>query len=199
MLTVLFGTFLVGELLRPERSEQRTRRPLDPILNVYGKDAAEEYERGGQTSLNNYLDSAQRQSNLRLFIFDNQLRELLGRRIPADAPDVARKVFETQPAGVLEPQWLTAAGATGANGQRHGVCLGGRVAASTPVLDVPPRRSHVSHRSYGRTLLLRPGALFDVAGDKAPCSHACTRSRQFERARSARVGWTAGRVGFISS
>jgi signal transduction histidine kinase len=96
MLTVIFGTFLVGELLRPERSEQRTRRPLEPILNIYGKDAAEEYERGGQTSLNNYLDSAQRQSNLRLFIFDNQLRELLGRRIPADAPDVARKVFETR-------------------------------------------------------------------------------------------------------
>ncbi|HEV2827994.1 MAG TPA: ATP-binding protein [Pyrinomonadaceae bacterium] len=96
MLTVIFGTFLVGELLRPERSEQRTRRPLEPILNIYGKDAAEEYERGGQTSLNNYLDNAQRQSNLRLFIFDNQMRELLGRRIPADAPDVARKVFETR-------------------------------------------------------------------------------------------------------
>jgi signal transduction histidine kinase len=95
VLSVIFGTFLLGELMRPERSEQRTRRPLEPILNIYGKDAAEEYERGGQTSLNNYLDSAQRQSNLRVFIFDNQLRELSARRIPADAPDVARKVFET--------------------------------------------------------------------------------------------------------
>jgi signal transduction histidine kinase len=95
VLSVIFGTFLVGELMRPDRSEQRTRRPLDPILNIYGKDAAEEYERGGQTSLNAYLEGAQRQSNLRVFIFDNQLRELSGRRIPADAPDVARRVFET--------------------------------------------------------------------------------------------------------
>lgn len=95
VITVMFGTFLVGELLRPERAEPRTRRPLEPILNVYGKDAAEEYERNGQNSLNKYLENAESQSNLRLFIFDYQLRELSGRRIPADAPDVARKVFES--------------------------------------------------------------------------------------------------------
>lgn len=96
VLTVILGTFLVGELLRPERSEPRTRRPLDPILNIYGKDAAEEYERGGQGSLNAYLDRAENQSNLRIFIFDNQLHELSGRRIPADAPEVAGKVLETR-------------------------------------------------------------------------------------------------------
>ena len=91
VLTVILGTFLVGELLRPERSAQPMRRPLDPILNIYGKDAAEEYERKGQGALNAYLDRAEQQSNLRIFIFDNQLRELAGRRIPADAPEVARK------------------------------------------------------------------------------------------------------------
>jgi signal transduction histidine kinase len=96
VLTVILGTFLVGELMRPERSEQRTRKPLDPILSVYGKDAAEEYERGGPIALNAYLENAQRQSNLRLFVFDNQLGELSGRRIAANAPNVARKVFETR-------------------------------------------------------------------------------------------------------
>jgi signal transduction histidine kinase len=96
VLTVILGTFLVGELLRPERSEPRTRRPLDPILNIYGKDAAEEYERGGQGSLKAYLDRAENQSNLRIFIFDNQLHELSGRRVPADAPEVAGKVLETR-------------------------------------------------------------------------------------------------------
>ena len=95
VLTVILGTFLVGELLRPDRSEQRSRRPLDPILNVYGKDAAEEYERGGQGSLNAYLDRAENQSDLRIFIFDNQLHELSGRRIPAEAPDVGRRVLQT--------------------------------------------------------------------------------------------------------
>jgi len=95
VLTVILGTFLVGELLRPDRSEPRTRRPLDPILNIYGKDAAEEYERGGQGSLKAYLDRAENQSNLRIFIFDNQLHELSGRRIPAEAPDVGRRVLET--------------------------------------------------------------------------------------------------------
>ena len=96
VLTVILGTFLVGELLRPERSAQPMRRPLDPILNIYGKDAAEEYERGGQGSLNGYLDRAQGQSNLRIFIFDNQAHELSGRRIPAEAPEVARTVLETR-------------------------------------------------------------------------------------------------------
>lgn len=96
VITVIVGTFVVGELTRPERSEPPMRRPIDQILSVYAQDAAEEYERGGQTALVPYLDRIERESHIRAFLFDSQLQELSGRRIPAGAPGVAQKVLETR-------------------------------------------------------------------------------------------------------
>lgn len=93
VLTFIVGTFIVGEMMRPEPP---MRRPLDPILDVYAKDASAAYERGGQAALLAYLDRVQNESHFRLFLFDSKFRELTGRRIPATAPDVARKVFETK-------------------------------------------------------------------------------------------------------
>jgi two-component system sensor histidine kinase CpxA len=97
VLTVIGGTFIVGLLMRADRSEPPMRRPLGPILNVYAKDAAEEYERGGQGALVAYLDGVQRESNIRAFLFNKQLQELTGRRMPGGASDVARHVFEMRP------------------------------------------------------------------------------------------------------
>ena len=94
MVTVIVGTFVVGELMRPV--EPPLHRPLDPILNEYAHNAAEEYERGGQTALLAYLDRIQRESNIRAFLFNDQLQELSGRRLPADAPGVARRTFQTR-------------------------------------------------------------------------------------------------------
>jgi two-component system sensor histidine kinase CpxA len=96
MVTVIVGTFVAGELMRPERSEPPMRRPLDLRLSAYARDAAEEYERGGREALNAYLDIVQRESNIRAFLFDSQLHELSGRRIPADAPGVAQRAFQTR-------------------------------------------------------------------------------------------------------
>lgn len=96
VITVIVGTFVVGELTRPERSEPSMRRPIDQILSVYARDAAEEYERGGQTALVPYLDRIERESHIRAFLFDSQLQELSGRRMPAGAPGVAQKVLETR-------------------------------------------------------------------------------------------------------
>jgi two-component system sensor histidine kinase CpxA len=93
VLTFIVGTFFVGEMLHPEAP---MRRPLDPILDVFAKDAAAAYERGGQAALVAYLDRVQSESHLRLFLFDSKLQELTGRRTPASAVDVARKVFETK-------------------------------------------------------------------------------------------------------
>jgi signal transduction histidine kinase len=119
VITVIVGTFVVGELTRPERSEPPMRRPIDQILSVYAQDAAEEYERGGQTALVPYLDRIERESHIRAFLFDSQLQELSGRRMPAGAPGVAQKVFDTRlpelaengPAPLLARPASTASGA----------------------------------------------------------------------------------------
>lgn len=118
VVTVIVGTFVVGELTRPGRNEPPMRRPIDPILSAYARDAAEEYERGGQTALTAYLDIVQRESNIRAFLFNSQLQELTGRRIPAGAPGVAQRVLETRlperaadgPAPLLAHPALTARG-----------------------------------------------------------------------------------------
>ena len=96
VLTVIVGTFIVGELMHPDPSQSPIRRPLDLALNAYAQTAAETYERAGQGALVAELDHIQRDSNIRVFLFNRQLQELSGRRMPAAAPGVAQKVFETR-------------------------------------------------------------------------------------------------------
>lgn len=96
MVTVIVGTFAMGEFMRPEHSEPPMRRSLDTIVSEYARAAAEEYERDGQTGLVAYLDRIQRESNLRAFLFNSQLQELSGRNLPAGAPALAKRVFETR-------------------------------------------------------------------------------------------------------
>jgi two-component system sensor histidine kinase CpxA len=94
MLTFIVGTFLVGELMRPV--EPPMRRSIDSTLGGYAREAAEAYERGGQAALVAYLDGVERESHLRAFLFNSQLQELSGRRMPDRAPRLAGKVFETR-------------------------------------------------------------------------------------------------------
>jgi two-component system, OmpR family, sensor histidine kinase CpxA len=96
VVTVIVGTFLVGELMRPEHNAPPTRRPMDQILSEYAQEAARQYEHGGQLALIAYLDRVQSESNMRAFLFNRQLQELTGRRPPPSAQIVARRVFETQ-------------------------------------------------------------------------------------------------------
>jgi two-component system sensor histidine kinase CpxA len=95
MVTVIIGTFVAGELARRhERIEPPLRRPLDTVVSEYAKNAAEEYDRGGQSALVAYLDRIQSESNLRTFLFNSQLQELSGRRLPPGAQDLAKMVLE---------------------------------------------------------------------------------------------------------
>ncbi len=96
VLTVIVGTFIVGEVMHPDPFQAPIRRPLDLALNAYAQTAAETYERAGQAALVAELDHIQRDSNIRVFLFNRQLQELSGRRMPAAAPGVAQKVFETR-------------------------------------------------------------------------------------------------------
>ena len=94
VLTVILITFIAGEVLRP-RGEQRMRRPMDPILNVYAKDAAEQFEQGGQPALKNYLDKVEGETNVSVFLFDEEYQELSGKQIPLESTAVARRVLST--------------------------------------------------------------------------------------------------------
>ena len=91
MLTFVSSTFIVGELMRPV--EPPSRRSFDSLLTGYAAEATEAYERGGQAPLVAYLDRAEQESKIRAFLFNEQLQELSGRRIPDRAPALARQVF----------------------------------------------------------------------------------------------------------
>ncbi len=95
VVTVIVSTFVVGELMRPDLSSP-IHRPLDLALNAYAQAAADAYERDGQGALAAYLNRIEHESNIRAFLFNSQLQELSGRRIPAGAAEVARKVLETR-------------------------------------------------------------------------------------------------------
>lgn len=94
VLTFIVATSIAGELMHL-RLESPRHRPPDPIFTLYAKDAAEEYERGGQPALAAYLQNIQHHSSTRLSLFNSQLQELSGGNVRPDARDVARKVFET--------------------------------------------------------------------------------------------------------
>lgn len=95
MVTMIFGTFVLGELMRPDPSQPPLRRPLYHVLHDYAQQATREYEHGGQTVLVAYLDRMQRESGVRAYLFNSQQQELTGRWIPPGAPDLARRVLET--------------------------------------------------------------------------------------------------------
>ena len=95
LLTVVVGTFLVGELLRPEPFRPPMRRPLDAAVTGYAQVAVEIYERDGQTALANYCDRIEHDGHVRIFLFDGQLNELAGRKVPGEAPGLVQRVLQS--------------------------------------------------------------------------------------------------------
>lgn len=91
-MIVIAGTFALGELLRPEPHHQ-IRRQLEPILNEVARKSADTYERNGQPALVEYLNRVRRESDIRGFLFNSQLEELSGQRMPSQAPGLAKKVL----------------------------------------------------------------------------------------------------------
>jgi signal transduction histidine kinase len=95
VLTFIVLTSVAGELMHLH-FDPSMKRPPDPMLSAYAKDAAEEYEQHGQAALAGYLARVQGRPYTRLFLFDSQLQELSGVNPPPDAHDVARRVFQSQ-------------------------------------------------------------------------------------------------------
>lgn len=91
---MIAGTFLVSEILRPHPEHAPIRRPLEPLLNEVAQNAADTYEREGQPALNDYFQRVRRESDVRSFLFNDRIEELSGQRIPSEASNKVRAVFE---------------------------------------------------------------------------------------------------------
>ena len=100
VITVIVGTFIAGEVSR--QHEPPLRQPLDQILDAHAHAAAQEFETGGQAAAAAYLERVERESRIRAFLFNEQLQELTGRRLPSDAPDVARRAFQSHHPHIAE-------------------------------------------------------------------------------------------------
>jgi signal transduction histidine kinase len=142
LLTVVVGTFLVGELLRPEPFRPPMRRPMDAAVNGYAQVAAEIYERDGQAALADYFDRVEREGHVRIFLFDGQLRELAERKAPAEAPELAQRVFQSHAPefGAHGPPGLMAQPVTSASGAQYVL-----VAELPMVMRSPPLWDHLLH------------------------------------------------------
>ena len=142
LLTVVVGTFLVGELLRPEPFRPPMRRPMDMAVNGYAQVAAEIYERDGQTALANYSDRVEHEGHVRIFLFDNQLRELAGRKLPAEAAGLAQHVFQSHAPefGANGPPGLMAQSVTSPSGAQYVL-----VAEVPMLMRSPPLWDHLLH------------------------------------------------------
>ena len=136
VLTVIVSGFIVG-MLNHERFDPALHKPLDQILSEYAREAAREYERGGQAALAAYLDRVESESNIHAFLFNGQLQELSGRRVPADAPGLARRVLETRRPEVVENEFppLLARPAQAESGEQY-------VLVAEPPRRTPPSMFH---------------------------------------------------------
>lgn len=187
VITVIVGTFIVVEVMRPD--EPPVRRPFDQILDGHAREAAQEYERGGQTALVTYLERIDRESHIRAFLFDSQLQELSGRRLPAEATELARKALETSRPEVVENRMPPLFA-------RPTLTDGG---AEFVFVAEPPRRSPPSmfHPIMHLLAIILTGGLFCYWLARyltSPVAKLRAATRELARGNlSARVGPTLGR------
>jgi two-component system sensor histidine kinase CpxA len=104
--------------------------------------ATEIYERDGQTALADYSDRVERDGHARIFLFDHQLRELAGRKAPADAPGLAQHVFQSRTPEFADhgPQGLMAQPVTSGSGAQYVL-----VAEVPMLMRSPPLWDHLLH------------------------------------------------------
>ena len=93
MITVIGGTFLVGELARPEPFRRFHHGPPQHPVDMHAREAADVYERFGSNGLAVYLERIESESRLNGFLFDHNLNELANRRPPAQVTSAASKVI----------------------------------------------------------------------------------------------------------
>lgn len=115
---------------------------MDAAINGYAQVATEIYERDGQTALADYSDRVERDGHVRIFLFDHQLRELAGRKVPADAPGLAQHVLQSHIPQFAEhgPPGLMAQPVTSPSGAQYVL-----VAEVPMIMRSPPLWDHLLH------------------------------------------------------
>ena len=84
MTTVIGGTFLVGELARPEPFRRfHHGPPPPPPVDLHAREAADVYERFGSNGLAVYLERIESEARVNGFLFDDNFNELANRVPPA--------------------------------------------------------------------------------------------------------------------
>ncbi len=102
LITVMAGTFIISEVMRPERRAPPNRRPLEAMLAGRAQTAAEIFERDGRDGLVAQLDRTEQETGVRVFLFNTELEELSGRRIPSGAPEAVRRVLQSRRPELLQ-------------------------------------------------------------------------------------------------
>lgn len=100
-LTVIAGTFIVGELTRPEPFRPPPG-PIEATIKSYGQTAAETYERDGQNGLVQYIDRIHDETGIRIFLFNSQAQSLTNHKTPSGADPLVQRVLGTSQAD-LDP------------------------------------------------------------------------------------------------
>lgn len=94
MLTVIAGTFVVGELTRPEPFRPPPG-PIETTVKSYGQTAAETYERDGQNALVQYIDHIHDETGIQIFLFNSQAQSLTNHKTPSGTDPVVQQVLGT--------------------------------------------------------------------------------------------------------
>jgi len=94
VLTVIAGTFIVGELTRPEPFRPPPG-PIEATIKTYGQTAAETYERDGLNALVQYIDRIHDETGMQIVLFNGQGQSLTNHRMPPGADALAQRVLTT--------------------------------------------------------------------------------------------------------
>lgn len=121
MITVIGGTFLVGELARPEPFRRFHHGPPPPPVDLHAREAADAYERFGSNGLAVYLERIEAESGLNGFLFDSNFNELTNRRPTDNVLAAARQAPSTghDHSGSHGPHSVIARSITASNGNTY--------------------------------------------------------------------------------
>ena len=106
MLTVIAGTFIVGELTRHEPFRPPPG-PIEATVRAFGETAADTYEREGQNGLSAYIDRIHNETGMRIFLFNDRSQSLSAHRIPPGVAQAAQRALSTtQMDPVMSPPFM---------------------------------------------------------------------------------------------
>jgi signal transduction histidine kinase len=141
MVSLVTATVVVNEFVRREPPRQPQREAADPALVESSRMAVDTYEREGKAALISYMDQMEQRARMRVFLFDQELNELSGRRTPFGAREIAQRVLKTNSPEFAPTEFspLVARPVEGANETQYAFV------AELPRRQPPPLIHHVMH------------------------------------------------------